>query len=400
MSAMKNIRELFVLLQIALAVALAGCSRQEEGSGTALEKKTEAHRITLTRQSVKDIGLECVAADIQPLKKEIVIAAKLTVHQDHEAQVGTMVQGRVSKVLVNLGDHVQLGQELMHIEGVEIGEIKSGFIKAKAHLTYAEAALRRQQSLIEQSVGAQKSLLEAQAEFEKARAEFTAEDQRIHSIGLTDEDVEKSVVNSSADSVESHIGGILPIKAPIAGVVVERNVVIGQLVDPSTTAFKIINTTVLWVDGQVHEGDVSALRGRPQISVVVPPVSRTAIRAQLLYVGETVDQQTRMVKVRAAVRNSGQMLKPGMFAEMHIPFGDGVKGIVIREESLIKDGSERYVFVALNDTTFEKRAVVPGWVLGELVEAKTGLSRGEKVVTKGSFMLKSELKKETFGEGE
>ena len=400
MSAMKNIRELFVVLQIAIAVALAGCSRQEEGSGTALDKKTEAHRITLTRQSVKDIGLECAAADIQPLKKELVIAAKLTVHQDHEAQVGTMVQGRVSKVLVNLGDHVQLGQELMHIEGVEIGEIKSGFIKAKAHLTYAEAALRRQQSLIEQSVGAQKSLLEAQAEFEKARAEFTAEDQRIHSIGLTDEDVEKSVVNSSANSVESHIGGILPIKAPIAGVVVERNVVIGQLVDPSTTAFKIINTTVLWVDGQVHEGDVSALRGRPQISVVVPPVSRTAIRAQLLYVGETVDQQTRMVKVRAAVQNSGQMLKPGMFAEMHIPFGDGVIGIVIREESLIKDGSERYVFVALNDTTFEKRAVVPGWVLGELVEAKTGLSRGEKVVTKGSFMLKSELKKETFGEGE
>jgi cobalt-zinc-cadmium efflux system membrane fusion protein len=236
MSAMKNTRELFVVVQIATVIALAGCRRQEEGSGTSVEKKTGAQRITLTRQSVKDIGLECVAADIQPLKKELVIAAKLTVHQDHEAQVGTMIQGRVSKVLVNVGDRVQRGQELMEIEGVEIGEIKSGFIKAKAHYTYAEAALKRQQSLIEQNIGAQKSLLEAQAEFEKARAEFTAEDRRIHSIGLSDEDVEKFVDNSSAHPVESHVGGILPIKAPIAGVVSERNVIIGQLVDPSTTS--------------------------------------------------------------------------------------------------------------------------------------------------------------------
>jgi len=395
---MTNTREVLVLLTMTLA--LGACSSREEGSETSLEKKGGTKRIILTLQSVKDIGLECSAADIQPLKKELVIAAILTAHQDREAQVGTMVQGRVSKVLVNLGDSVQIGQELMQIEGVEIGEIKSGFIKAKAHLAYADAAFRRQQALMEQNIGAQKSLLEAQAEFEKARAEFTAEDRRIHSIGLNDEDVEKFVDNSSGNSIESHIGGILPIKAPIAGVVFERNVVIGQLVDPSTTAFKIINTSVLWVDGQVHEGDVSALRGRPEVTVVVPPVSRTAIRAQLLYVGETVDQQTRMVKVRAAVQNSAQMLKPGMFAEMHIPFGDGVKGIVVREESLIKDGSERYVFVALNDTTFEKREVVPGLVSGELVEVKTGVSRGEKVVTKGSFMLKSELKKDTFGEGE
>ena len=395
---MTNTREVLVLLTMILA--LGACSSREEGSETSLEKKGGTKRIILTLQSVKDIGLECSAADIQPLKKELVIAAILTAHQDREAQVGTMVQGRVSKVLVNLGDSVQIGQELMQIEGVEIGEIKSGFIKAKAHLAYADAAFRRQQALMEQNIGAQKSLLEAQAEFEKARAEFTAEDRRIHSIGLNDEDVEKFVDNSSGNSIESHIGGILPIKAPIAGVVFERNVVIGQLVDPSTTAFKIINTSVLWVDGQVHEGDVSALRGRPEVTVVVPPVSRTAIRAQLLYVGETVDQQTRMVKVRAAVQNSAQMLKPGMFAEMHIPFGDGVKGIVVREESLIKDGSERYVFVALNDTTFEKREVVPGLVSGELVEVKTGVSRGEKVVTKGSFMLKSELKKDTFGEGE
>jgi cobalt-zinc-cadmium efflux system membrane fusion protein len=156
----------------------------------------------------------------------------------------------------------------------------------------------------------------------------------------------------------------------------------------------------LWVDGQVHEGDVSVLRGRPEVTVEVPSISGNPMRARLLYVGETIDQQSRMVKIRAVVRNSGESLKPGMFAEMHIPCGDGVKGIVIREESLIKDGIERYVFVALNDTTFEKREVIPGLASGEFVMVKSGVARGEKVVTKGAFMLKSELKKEMFGEGE
>jgi membrane fusion protein, heavy metal efflux system len=395
---MNSTREMCVLLPLALL--LAGCGRREEGAGAAVEKKTEPHAITLTRQSVREIGLEWAAAEIQPLRKEIVIAAKLAVHQDHEAQVGTMVQGRVSKVLVNLGDRVQPGQELMHIEGVEIGDIKSGFIKAKAQLVYAEAALKRQQALIEQNVGAQKSLLESQAEFEKARAGFMAEDRKIHSIGLNDSDVETFIDNSSTVDIGAHVGGILPIKAPIAGVVFERNVVIGQLMDPSTTAFRIINTSVLWVDGQVHEGDVSALRGRPEITVVVPAASRAVIRARILYVGETIDPGTRMVKVRAALQNPGGMLKPGMFAEMHIPFGDGKHGTVIHEESLIKDGNDRFVFVAVNDTTFVRRDVIPGLALGDFVEVASGVAAGEKIVTKGSFMLKSELKKESFGEGE
>ncbi len=76
-----------------------------------------------------------------------------------------------------MGDVVREGQELMRIEGLEVGEIKSNFIKAKAHVKYAEANYQRQKTLLEQKVGSQKSFLEAQAEYEKAIAEFNAEDK-------------------------------------------------------------------------------------------------------------------------------------------------------------------------------------------------------------------------------
>jgi cobalt-zinc-cadmium efflux system membrane fusion protein len=399
--AMKHSKLVLTLLAIgALFVLIDSCKNQNGAKEQAAVEQSQSERLKLTSQVVHDIGLQVMTAELRPLTQEIVVASKIVANQDYEAQVGTFVPGRVSKVLVNLGDHVRRGQELMEIEGVEVGEIKSRFIKAKAQLAFAEASLNRQQSLLSQNVGAQKSVLEAQAEYEKSRAEFIAEDRRIHSVGLTDEEVERFVQHSATDSSESHVGGFLPIKSPIDGVVVERNVVIGQPVDQASTAFKVVNTSTLWVDGQVHEEDVKLLRSEPRIFIVVPAISVERVPGHLLYVGELVDQQTRMVKVRAALPNKQRFYKPEMFAELHIPSGNNVQGIAVGTECVVSDGAQHYVFVAVNDTTFEKRDVIAGITMGDRVEIKEGLKVGEKVVSKGAFMLKSELKKESFGEGE
>jgi membrane fusion protein, heavy metal efflux system len=388
------------ILTAAVVLFLVGCSGKENKSQESEEKKLHVEQVTLTKQTVSDIGLEIVPAKLQPLRRELVIPAKLIANQDYEAHVGTLVQGRVSKVLVNLGDHVQRGQELMLVEGVEIGEIKSLYIKAKAQLTYAEGALQRQKSLVGQNIGSQKSLLEAHAEYEKAHAEFIAEDRRIHSIGLNENDIEGLNTHSENNSGDLHIGGILSIQSPIAGIVVERNVVLGQHVDPATTAFKIVNTSTLWIDGQLHEGDMNVVHKNSTISVVLPSIPGKTFQATLLYIGELIDQQTRMLTVRGSVNNTHHLLKPEMFAEMHIPYSDQTAGIVTKTEGVIKDGGEQYVFIAVNDTSFEKRSVLCGATGGELVEIKQGIHVGEKVVSKGAFLLKSELKKTIFGEGE
>lgn len=392
-----HVKYLFAVFIIAGTLVMTGCGNKDVNSQILPEKEIRAERVALTAQSIKEIGLEIQPAAIQTLQRELVVPSKLIANQDFEAHVGTLVQGRVFTVFANLGDHVRRGQELMHIEGVEIGEIKSMFIKAKAHMVFAEGGLKRQQFLVDQNVGSQKALLEAKAEYEKAHAEFIAEDRRIHAIGLSDRDVEE--LNSDR-SKESHIGGILPIKSPIDGIVIERNVVLGQLVDPTTTAFKILNPSTLWVDGQVHENDAKFIRRNSGISVEISSMPGKMYPAKLLYVGEIVDPQTRMVKIRAAVGNSDHRLKPEMFADLHIALSEQTRGIVIQAESIVKDGSEQYLFVALNDTTFEKRSVVCGLTMGEALEIKKGIQPGERIVSKGAFLLKSELKKSIFGEGE
>ena len=390
-----------VALLCAVGIALAGCAGDQKGKeNTEPEpQKGVAHIVTLNAETIDEIGLTISIAEASPIVGHMTIPAKLLPNQDFEAQVGSLVQGRVREVFVKVGDLVKEEQELMHIEGLEVGEIKSKFIKAKAQLKFAEANYERQKTLLEQNVGSQKVFLEAQSEYNKAMAEFNAEDKRIHSIGLADEDLLKFVEHSSPQK-NDHSGGVLPIKSPIAGTVVERNVVIGQLVDASTTAFRIVNTSTLWADGQVYERDVPVLSGKPDVTLTVTAYPGEEFHGRVIYVSPVVDERTRTITIRASLPNRSGRLKPHMFGELHVPTAGTKNGLLIPAESVQKDGGDAYVFVATSDTTFERREVSIGSTFDSMVEVKGGITPGERVVTKGSFQLKSELMKEALEGGE
>jgi cobalt-zinc-cadmium efflux system membrane fusion protein len=398
---MKTKATLRVTFLTVMASLLAGCAGvQNEKQPAQSEAGYErSHVVTLTNTSIQEIGLTLSVADIQPIAGNMTVPSKLLPNQDFEAQVGSLVQGRVQKVLANVGDAVREGQELMYIEGLEVGEIKSNFINAKAHVKYAEANYQRQKTLLEQKVGSQKAFLEVQAEYEKSLAEFNAEDKRIHSIGLTDDDV-LDYVEYSALEKTGHSSGVLPIKTPIAGTVVERNVVIGQHVDASTTAFRIVNTSTLWADGQVYEKDVPKFTGTPDVTLSVTAYPGEQFRGKVIYISPVVDERTRTITIRASIPNRGGRLKPQMFGELHIPIGGTTRGLIIPTESVLTDTGEKYVFVATSDTTFERRDVSIGPAFDSMVEVKDGVKQGERVVTKGSFQLKSELMKEALEGGE
>jgi cobalt-zinc-cadmium efflux system membrane fusion protein len=355
--------------------------------------------VTLKRESIAAMGLAVSRAEIRPLIGRMNLPARVRPNQDLEAHVGSLVQGRVKEVFVTVGQFVRANQELMRIEGLEVGEIKSDFIKARAQLTYAELNHRRQKTLLEEKVGSQKVYLEAEAEYNKSLAEFDAVDKKIHSIGLTDSDVVAFVGGASLEE-NGHTGGVLPIKAPIAGIVAERNVVIGQLVDASATAFKIVNTTTLWADGQIYERDLQRLSRRTDVVLTVTAYPGETFPGKIIYVSPAVDEQSRTITVRASIPNAGGRLKPQMFGELHVPIGESADALIIPTESVQHDGAATFVFVALSDTSFERREVTLGAAIDAAVEVKSGIRPGEKVVTRGSFQLKSELMKEALEEGE
>jgi membrane fusion protein, heavy metal efflux system len=398
---MIQLRMYFIIVPVTVvSLFFTGCSSKENKSEEARGKEPRVERITLTKQAINDIGLKVEQVSYQSTTSILTIPAQVLTNQDMEAQVGTPVPGRISKVLVNLGDHVQCGQELMLIEGVEIGEMISLYLKAKAQLVYADAALERQQSLVAQNVGSQKALLEAQAEHEKAHAEFTAEDKRIHSIGLTETDIERLAVPTANGPRESHIGGILPVKSPIDGVVVERNVVIGQLVDGAANAFRIINTSSVWIDGHIYENDLNKVTKKTNVVFSTASYPNEKFRGNMMYIGQVIDEKSRTIIVRAEFLNAHGKLKPHMFGEMHIPTGKNATGILIPAESVVKINNADNVFVQKDDSSFERRFIIIRSTQKEVVEIQEGLAEKELIVIKGAFYLKSELMKAELGEGE
>lgn len=319
--------------------------------------------------------------------------AKLITNQDYEAQVGCLVQGRVGKVYVKEGDYVKKGQILMLIKGPEIAEIMASYLTAKSNLNYYKSVFERQKTLLEQNVGSQKAFLEAKAEYEKALAEYNAEEKRIHSIGLEHSDIEPT-------KELEHTEGLLPVKAPIGGIVTERNVVIGQLVEPTTNTFRIADISYLWVEGQIYEKDLTKVSGKPKVEFITPAYPNEKFKGEVILIGQTVDEHTRTIKVRASLNNIDGKLKPNMFGELFIPISSNIKGIIISTEALVSEGNKKYVFLVENDSTFVRRYVETGVEFNGWVEITSGLKKSDKIVTKGVFFLKSEFLKGTLGEEE
>jgi cobalt-zinc-cadmium efflux system membrane fusion protein len=387
------------LLISAIIIFQLGCNNKPAEEKSKVSSEENSKRIKLSSLSIKDIGLKIDTAETKPMSGIIKAPAKLAANQDLEAQVGSLIQGRVAEVFVNLGDNVKKGRVLMHLVGLEIAEIKLQFLKAKANLTFAEETLKRQKTLIDQKVGSQKSFLEAQSEYDKALAEYNAEHKKIHSIGL-DEKGGVEFVDTNPNGKNAHSGEILPIRSPIDGIIVERNIVIGQLVDASTHCFKIMNNSSLWADAQVYEKDIHLINSKSEITLEVTAFPNEKFTGRIIYIGEVVDEKTRTIKVRALLSNVNRKLKPEMFAEMLIPSNNHSEGVVVPMESVLKDGENDIVFIAINDTTFEKRIVEVGMAQSNSIQILNGIKSGEKIVSHCSFLLKSELKKETFGESE
>jgi membrane fusion protein, heavy metal efflux system len=384
-----------ILVLFASAVFLAGCGKKEDVKNEAPREEHNAALVKLTRESIKQIGLQTETISRKPFAQFISVPAKVLVNQDNEAQVGSLVQGRVCKVFVKIGDYVKAGQELMMVEGLEIGEIKARFLSARANLEYEKANFERQKKLLEEKIGAHKSLLESQKDYHKALAEYSAEENRIHAIGLSTEEL---VDKKSASEDRCSAG--LPVKAPINGIVVERNVVIGQLIEGATNAFKIINLSSVWIDGQLYEKDIRKLRNKTAVTFIASSYPDEPFFGKISYLGQTIDEKTRTITIRGEFSNANGKLKPQMFGEFKIPNENNGTALIVPAEALIKIDNADFIFVQTEDSTFEKRPVSVGSARDEMVEIAEGLKEGEHVVVKGAFYLKSELMKSSLGEGE
>ncbi len=194
------------------------------------------------------------------------------------------------------------------------------------------------------------------------------------------------------------LGKSLELKAPIDGRITERKSTAGEHIGKETEIYTISDPTDLWVLAEVKERDIGAVQVGQEAALAVLAYPGETFRGKVVLLGNRVEAESRTLEVRVEVNNADGRLKPGMFADVEIATTAIKDVLVISDQALQTLEDEQIVFVALGDTKFEKRVVKTGLEQHGRVQITEGLKEGDRVVTEGSFILKSELLKGELGE--
>jgi multidrug efflux pump subunit AcrA (membrane-fusion protein) len=189
------------------------------------------------------------------------------------------------------------------------------------------------------------------------------------------------------------LGKPLELKAPLDGVVIERKSTVGELVDKASEIYIISDPADLWVLAEIRERDIAAVKVGQEASFTVLPFPNEKFNGKVVRIGNQVEIDSRTLEVRIDVENREGRLKPGMFADVEITTGAIRDVLVVPDNAIQSDGADQIVFVAADAHHFEKRVVTLGRNEGGTVQVLEGVKAGEKVVTEGSFILKSEMLK-------
>ena len=320
--------------------------------------------------------LEFRPAEAAGLTPVVNVTGTVTFDPERVAAVGARISGRVRRIMKFPGDLVKVGDVLAELESADLGQAQSAVISARAHAEAANANDKREAQLAEARVSSQRDAELARATAASARAELHAAEQRVHALG--------------GDT--SNETGVLAVKSPIPGKIVESHVSRGQSVEPSATLFRVADLGRVWIELAVFEREIGHITSGDAVEISPQTNLAVVLRGRVAHVGDTIDLETRSADVRVVVENADESLRPGqsVLAKIHTKTTPAAVLLLPREAIISVDGKTT-VFVAHDATSVEPRAVTTGAHDGSRIEVTAGLTAGERVATSGVFALKSEL---------
>ncbi|MFB0553260.1 MAG: efflux RND transporter periplasmic adaptor subunit [Phycisphaerae bacterium] len=308
--------------------------------------------------------------------------------------------GRVKRVEKLLGQEVAKGDILAVIHSADLGQAKAQFLEVQARLELATSAFEREKELYEKKVSSEADYLSALNEFKAAQAYYAAAEKRLLLFGLDTEQI-----NTIKNEKENSQFAELVLHAPQAGTIIAQNVSAGALVNTTESLYTIADLSNVWVWFDLYEKDLAVLHEQHSSGeTVVAKVRVKAFEAEVFdgivdLIGSQVDEHTRTIKVRVQVTNEERKLKPGMFAgaEISVPLKGNITAVP--SSAILSDEGKPFVFQHWRDDLWVRRDVRVGRGQGGLVEVLDGIPGGATVVTRGAFMLKSDILREKMGAG-
>jgi cobalt-zinc-cadmium efflux system membrane fusion protein len=368
-----------------------GCRKSEQAAehSTAEEHTGQsraahaANVLEIEETMMRDLRLTMATVERRPAGEGVSVVGELQPDQARYAEVGAPVTARVVRMAAAPGETVRAGQLLAEAQSVELGRARADYDSAEARVKLARAALERKRALSDRIVP-RREVQEAEADVAAAEAGLRAAGATLQALGAG----ARSGGNAS----------YLPLRAPIGGTVIERNVALGQMIDPEHVAFRIGDLRTLWLVAHAFERDAVRVAVGAPARVTLAAFPGQTFAGRVAYVGRQVEPASRTIPVRVELANPQQLLRPGMSANAWLQVssaGENVVAVPVAALQRVRD--QWVVFIPKGPRTFEIRNVGRGRDLQGEVEVLTGLEPGESVVVDGAFLLKAEAEKAEGG---
>ncbi|MEY4704363.1 MAG: hypothetical protein RL042_559 [Nitrospirota bacterium] len=317
--------------------------------------------------------------------QDLTLVGKVAYGEDRYSRISSPLQGRVLEVRAHLGERVQAGSVLLVLDSQEIAQAYSEYVKEDSDLQYATRARELAKDLYENKALPLKDLKQAENELIKARAEFRRAKERLLSLRVPAQELDKPLDRQKITSR-------FEMKSPLTGVVVERNVTPGQSIggDSSQVVFTVADLDMLQVVADVYERDLALVKEGQFATVSVEAYPDVSFPATVATIGDVVDPTSRTIKLRAWVNNKDHRLKPEMFARLHIQVGESTPLLLIPREAVLEVDGKQFVYIVEGANQYVKREVKVSTISPDHVRVLEGLTSGQRIVIKGAVLIKGQ----------
>jgi membrane fusion protein, heavy metal efflux system len=378
--------------------------------------RVRGNRVELDDEAFRLSGIRIAGVTATTVPVYFQAPGEVQIAEDRIAHVTPPIAGVVREVEKGVGDRASKGSPLCSIESAELGDARSSYVLAHAETDIAERNYDRLKALFEKGLRTQNELLSAEAELTRARLKLDATNAKLRAVGAGTQEIQ-DLLKAGANAVSNRY----PVRSPITGSVLQRNVTVGQNVATSDQMFLVADLSEVWVQAVAHEQDLPSLKQGMRTIVRVPTMPDVSVTGKLTYIAQQVDEKSRTVSLRIVARNPSPkasfnqdfLLRPGLFTNIEIETGHRKDALVIPFSAVQSDGSGEFVFVQSSTPTqaatsglqpdkrsngesavaFERRPVQLGVRYGQLVEVIKGLQIGERVAVENAYLLEGELEK-------
>ncbi|WP_281851248.1 efflux RND transporter periplasmic adaptor subunit [Dyella sp. GSA-30] len=361
-----------------LVLAVAGCSGKSDDSASTAS--VTASNVTLTPDQRKNVGLHTVVRS--RFQRTVEATGSVDFDNDHATAVLAPISGPVSRLLVDIGDHVKKGDPLAIVDSPDFATAISTYRKALTTAHTARRLANLEKDLVEHQGVAKREEDQAETDAANADADLEAALQALVSLHVDPQTI-KAIEQGRPIS---HIDGV--IRSPIAGTVVDRQIAPGQLLQAGTTpAFTVADLSRVWVMAQVSAADLPSV-AVGDMADVMPAADSKGIAGKVTNISSLVNPDTRLVPVRVVVDNPQSLLKKQMYVSVRIHSQQETEGLLVPVSAILRDEENLpFVYVVQRDGSFARRSVSVGYRVGDQFDIPSGLQPGEQVVVDGGIFV-------------